>query len=43
MYFSASEQLYIKPGVTDNVELGIYGYALSTLVVRNGLIEIAKS
>ena len=43
MYFSASEQLYIKPGITDTVELGVYGYALSTIVIRNGLIEIAKS
>ena len=43
MYFSSSEQLYIKPGVSENVELGIYGYALATMVIRNGLIEIAKS
>ena len=43
MYFSSSEQLYIKPGVTATVELGIYGYALATIVIRNGIIEIAKS
>ncbi len=43
MYFSSSEQLYIKPGVTATVELGIYGYALATMVIRNGIIEIAKS
>ena len=43
MHFSASEQLYIKPKVTDQVELGVYGYALATMVVRNGLIEIAKT
>mgnify|MGYP000020267138 FL=1 len=43
MYFSSSEQIYIKPGVSDQVELGVYGYALATMVIRNGIIEIAKS
>ena len=43
MHFTSSEQLYIKPGVTDQVELGVYGYAMATMVIRNGLIEIAKS
>ena len=43
MHFSSSEQLYIKPAVSEQVELGIYGYAMATMVIRNGIIEIAKS
>ena len=43
MHFSSSEQLYIRPAVSDQVELGVYGYALATMVIRNGIIEIAKS
>ena len=41
--FTSSEQLYIKPGVSEQVELGVYGYALATMIIRNGIIEIAKS
>ena len=43
MYFSSSEMLYTKPTDNNQVEIGIYGYAHSTMVIRNGLIEVAKS
>ena len=43
MYFSSSEMLYTKPQDNNQVEIGIYGYAYSTMIVRNGLIEVAKS
>jgi hypothetical protein len=43
MYFSSSEMIYHKPAENNQVELGIYGYAYSTMIIRNGLIEVAKS
>jgi hypothetical protein len=35
--------IYTKPAENAQVELGIYGYAYSTMIIRNGLIEVAKS
>ena len=43
MYFSSSEMLYTKPADNNQVEIGIYEYAHSTMDIRNGLIEVAKS
>ena len=43
MYFSSSEMLCTKPTDNNQVEIGINGYAHSTMIIRNGLIEVAKS
>ena len=43
MYFSSSEMLYTKPTDNNQVEIGIYGDAHSTMIIRNGIIEVAKS